>query len=240
MADIVFDEDTIRASDPDEVIAAPGAAAFDLVSSQLLVLNSDSWPGQWELDNCAATRDLDKKKPWGKSGYKTRDKGLVGAAIVAKGTLTEAEMALCNEYIAAAVPTADSGVKTPLILEHPDANRVGISAVYVESLTVKSPKNGKDFHEVELKLCQWFPEPKEVKKPTPEHPLGNKGERMNLFQSLEQHPGPFGTREAEEGSPGEVSPGVAQSFGESLGRFADRMNYIHQPDQIIPPYEEPP
>lgn len=125
-------------------------------------LGEDLLPGIVEV-TCPKTRSVDVKKQKGTDGAELEDTGYEPAKVTIKLKITDAEQ---WEAWLAVLPKIDpqkpGGLRQPLAILHPEPNSMGVTTVYVTTISGDPPtaRSGKT---ITIECLQWFPAPKATK-----------------------------------------------------------------------------
>jgi len=124
----------------------------------------DAWlPGICTVSVDGVGRDVDKKKTKGKDGFALQDNGATGAKITIEVVLlSQDDWTIWQQILPKIHPVKAGGVKTPLEIQHPEPNVLGIRSIYIKNIRGVPPtaKGGKRYV---IDCEEWFPQPKDTK-----------------------------------------------------------------------------
>lgn len=132
-----------------------------------LTLGSTSLPGIWEVEG-GVERRVDVKTQKGSDGANIKDEGYQNADVVLVGRMTErAQWEALEQALKEIHPRRKGAARDPLVLVHPAAAILGITAVYVIRIDAPTLNNG--VLEVRIGCLEWIPKPKPkaAKRPVP-------------------------------------------------------------------------
>lgn len=119
-------------------------------------------PGRVKDLKVTPERDVQSSQTPGTDGPDLKDQGYKGAKVVLTLELYKAAMFEDLQVVCALLtPRQPGALAYPIPIEHPITDLFNVTQVYVESIDVGMPQDGK--LEVVINMREWFPEKKKKK-----------------------------------------------------------------------------
>ncbi len=129
-------------------------------------LGSARLPGSWEVD-AEAARDIDIKTQKDRDGAIIKDKGYKNADITLVGTIANKDdWNALGKALKEIHPRRKGADRQPLAVVHPALNVLGITTVYVVSISAPQ-LSSSELATVRIRCLEWIPQPKPVAKSKP-------------------------------------------------------------------------
>jgi hypothetical protein len=138
-------------------------------------------PGECRV-KCPLKRDVDKKKAKGKCGGTITDNGEDMTSVTITTQLTSPQWKLFQDLLPKIWPRKKGGKRSPVSIEHPKTFACGIDEVYIESVDIGDPENGRIT--VTIECTEWLIAPKDAPKPKPSAGPSSEAEKKYCNPSM--------------------------------------------------------
>ena len=130
-----------------------------------LILAGNTWPGLATISGSGVKRRIDVKKTKGKDGAVIKDNGMDLASIrIALRIWTAEHWTKFNELLPTIHPKRKGGTRVPTEIVHPQANTLGIKAIYISQIEVPDLDRSSGIMTIDMTAIEWVPRPPPVKK----------------------------------------------------------------------------
>ena len=130
-----------------------------------LILAGNTWPGLADVSGSGVKHRIDVKKTKGKDGSVLKDNGMDPAKLKINLRIWTAEQwSRFNELLPLIHPKRKGGSREPTELIHPQANLLGIKAIYINQIDFHDLDRSNRIMTVTMSAIEWIPRPAPVKR----------------------------------------------------------------------------
>ena len=125
----------------------------------------NTWPGLADVSGSGVKRRIDVKKTKGKDGAVLKDNGMDLAKLKINLRIWTAEQwSRFNELLPLIHPKRKGGSREPTEIIHPQANLLGIKAIYINQIDFPDLDRSNGIMTVTMSAIEWIPRPAPVKR----------------------------------------------------------------------------